>query len=877
MKIMVIDGNSILNRAFYGVRQLSNHEGLPTNAVYGFLATLFKLQDEEKPDRTVVCFDVKEKTFRHKKFNSYKATRKGMPDELAAQLPVTKQVLDAMGLVRCELAGYEADDLIGTISRRADKHGDSCVIVTGDRDSLQLVGGGTTVRLVSTKMGQTVYDKYDTAFFLEKYGFEPIRLIDLKALMGDSSDNIPGVPGIGEKTAMQLLHDFGTLEGVYAHLDDPRIKKGARAKLEAGAQSAKDSFWLATIDRCAPLELEIENLPEAHMDEEVLYELLTRLEFKNFIKRLGLSGAQAAPKLPAVRPQRIQTAREAFALLDALTNPARVFALVPETLGALCLLEGDTASVLFADDFAPTDWDRLMRRLFDGSVGLVLHDAKPVAAALFARGIQPKGIQFDTCIAAYLLDSTQSGYDLPRVALAYCNTELPVLDLNDPAAVSPLGGQEQAIEGCAAHASAVRAIYAEAADRIEQLGMRRLYYEIELPLMPILAEMETAGCAVAPDELRAFGEKLDARIEVLVHQIYEDAGGAFNINSTRQLGEVLFENLGLPAQKKTKTGYSTNVEVLEKLAGLHPIIPAILEYRQLTRLKSTYVEGLLKVISPRDGRIHTHFQQTVTATGRLSSTDPNLQNIPVRTELGRELRRMFVAPDEEHVLIDADYSQIELRVLAHISQDAHMIEAFRSGQDIHAATAAKVYHVPLEEVTPQMRSSCKAVNFGIVYGISDFSLAQDIGVTRKEAAKFIHTYLATYPGVAKYMEDIKQSAREQGYVTTLFGRRRALPELQSRNFNTRSFGERVAMNAPIQGTAADIIKIAMVRVHDRLLREGLQSRLILQVHDELILEAPKEERQAAMRLLKEEMEAAFPMDAPLVADAKAGQSWYETK
>lgn len=877
MKIMVIDGNSILNRAFYGVRQLSNHEGMPTNAVYGFLATLFKLQDDEKPDRTVVCFDMKEKTFRHLKFDSYKATRKGMPDELAAQLPVTKEVLDAMGLTRCELAGYEADDLIGTISRRADEHGDSCVIVTGDRDSLQLVGGGTTVRLISTKMGQTTYETYDTEKFREKYGFDPIRLIDLKALMGDSSDNIPGVPGIGEKTAMQLLHDFGTLDGVYAHLDDPKIKKGARAKLEAGGQSAKDSYWLATIDRNAPLELDVENLPEAHMDEAALYELLTRLEFKNFIKRLGLSGEHAAPKLPAVKAQRIGAAAEAFALLDALSAADRVFALVPETLGALCLLDGDTANVLFADDFEASDWDAIVRRLFDGSIELTLHDAKPAVAALLARGIQPEGIPFDTCIAAYLIDPTQSGYDLPRVALAYCNTELPELDLDDPAAVSPLGGQEQAMEACAQHVSAVRAIYTEAAAKIEELGMRKLYYEIELPLMRILAEMEVAGCAVAPDELRAFGDKLDARIEVLVGQIYEDAGGEFNINSTRQLGEVLFEKLGLPAQKKTKTGYSTNVDVLEKLAGLHPIIPAILEYRQLTKLKSTYVEGLLKVISPKDGRIHTHFQQTVTATGRLSSTDPNLQNIPVRTELGRELRRMFVAPDDDHVLIDADYSQIELRVLAHISQDEHMIEAFRAGQDIHAATAAKVYHVPLEEVTPQMRSSCKAVNFGIVYGISDFSLAQDIGVTRKEAGEFIRTYLATYPGVAKYMDDIKASAKENGYVTTLFGRRRALPELQSRNFNIRSFGERVAMNTPIQGTAADIIKIAMVRVRDRLKREGLESRLILQVHDELILEAPKSEQETAMRLLKEEMEAAFQMDAPLVAEAKAGHSWYETK
>lgn len=877
MKIMVIDGNSILNRAFYGVRQLSNHEGLPTNAVYGFLATLFKLQDDEKPDRTVVCFDVRQKTFRHLRFDSYKATRKGMPDELAAQVPVVKQVLDAMGVTRVELPGYEADDLLGTISRRADEHGDSCVIVTGDRDSLQLIGGGTTVRLVSTKMGQTTYETYDTAAFREKYGFEPSRLIDLKALMGDSSDNIPGVPGIGEKTALQLLHDFGTLDGVYAHLDDERIKKGTRTKLEAGEQSARDSFWLATIDRSAPLALDIADIPAAQADEDALYALLTRLEFKNFIKRLGLSAEQATPRLPQAAVRRVSDATEADTLLDALAGAEQVFALTSETLGALCLLTGEEASVLFAGDFAPETWDALLARLFGGAVKLTLHDAKPVVAALLARGIAVKGVVFDTCLAAYLLDPTQSGYDLPRVALAYCGAELPPLDLDDPAAVSPLGGQEQTMQSCAAHAGAVRAIYTETAEKLEACGMHKLYFEIELPLMHILAEMELVGCAVAPAQLRAFGDKLDARTAELVEQIYAHAGGAFNINSPRQLGEVLFEKLGLPAQKKTKTGYSTNVEVLEKLTGLHPIVPDILEYRQVTKLKSTYVDGLLKVISPRDGRVHTHFQQTVTATGRLSSTDPNLQNIPVRTELGREIRRMFVARDEAHVLIDADYSQIELRVLAHISQDEHMIEAFRTGQDIHAATAAKVYGVPLDEVTPQMRSSCKAVNFGIVYGISDFSLAQDIGVTRKEAKAFIDSYLETYPGVARYMEEIKAAAKEKGYVETLFGRRRALPELQSSNFNIRSFGERVAMNTPIQGTAADIIKIAMVRVADRLRREGLQSRLILQVHDELILEAPVDEQQHAMRLLTEEMEAAFPMDAPLVAEAKAGHSWYDTK
>lgn len=877
MKIMAIDGNSILNRAFYGIRQLSNHEGLPTNAVYGFLATLLKLQEEEKPDRVVVCFDVREKTFRHQQFDFYKSTRKGMPDELAAQMPLVKDVLDAMGIARVELPGYEADDLLGTISRRADAHGDDCVVVTGDRDSLQLIGGGTTVRLVSTRMGQTTYETYDTEKFREKYGFDPLRLIDLKALMGDSSDNIPGVPGVGEKTAMQLLHDFGSLDGVYQSLADERIKKGVREKLQAGEQSARDSFFLATIDCEAPLPLDVETLPEAFADEQALYDLLTRLEFRNFIKKLGLSSEKSTPRLLEAQAQRVTDAAAAFALLDRLTAADRVYALAADTLGALCLLEDDTAQVLLSDDFSQEDWQALLRRLFDGTIALVLHDAKPIVAALLEQQLPTDGICFDTCLAAYLLDPTQGGYDLPRVALAYCNTELPPLDLSDPAAVSPLGGQEDTVRACAQHVSAVRAIDREAADKIEQLGMHKLYFEIELPLMKILAEMQVAGCAVAPDALRAFGEKLDERIGQLVTQIYAHAGGEFNINSTKQLGEILFDQLGLPAQKKTKTGYSTNVDVLEKLAGFHPIIPDILEYRTLSKLKSTYVDGLLKVVSRKDGRIHSHFQQTVTATGRLSSTEPNLQNIPVRTELGRELRRMFVAPDADHVLIDADYSQIELRVLAHIAQDKAMIEAFRAGQDIHAATAAKVYHVPLEQVTPQMRSSCKAVNFGIVYGISDFSLAQDIGVSRKEAGEFIHTYLSTYPGVARYMENIKARAREQGYVETLLGRRRALPELQSKNFNIRSFGERVAMNTPIQGTAADIIKIAMVRVCARLKRENLQSRLILQVHDELILEAPIEEKAYAMQLLTEEMQGAFVLDAPLVAEANAGFSWYDAK
>lgn len=877
MKIMVIDGNSILNRAYFGIRNLSNHEGTPTNAVYGFLSTLFKQQDEEQPDRIVVCFDVKEKTFRHKKFDFYKATRKPMEENLAVQLPIIKEVLDALGIVRCEMAGYEADDLLGTISRRANEHGDECVVLTGDRDSLQLVGGGTVVRLVKSALGKTTYTSYTTEKFREEYGFDPIRLIDLKSLMGDSSDNIPGVKGVGEKSAMQLLHDFGTLDGIYEHIDDERIKKGVRAKLLADEQSARDSYWLATIDREVPLELDIENLPEQKIDREAAYALLTRLEFDQFIRRLGLADGDApVSQLPEVECREVASAFEAFSLLDSMTEADRVFVLSDKALRVLCLLAEDTAYFLYADDMGEA-WNDVLSRLFDGSINLALHDAKDAIKNLLSRGLDPRGITFDTALAAYLIDPTQSSYELPRLALACCNAMLPALDLDEPAAVSPLGGREETEKAAAQHLSAMREIFREMNDKIEQFGMRKLYYEIELPLERVLAEMENAGCAVAPDALRAFGDRLEVRIRDLVDQIFQDAGAEFNINSPRQLGEVLFERLGLPAPKKTKTGYSTSAEVLERLRDEHPVIAHILEYRRLTKLKSTYVDGLLAVVDKTDNRIHTHFQQMVTATGRLSSTDPNLQNIPVRTELGRELRRMFVAPDENHVLIDADYSQIELRVLAHISQDKHMIGAFVAGQDIHAATASKVYHLPLEEITSAMRSSCKAVNFGIVYGISDFSLAQDIGVSRKEAAEFIKTYLDSYPGIEHYMESIKQTAREQGYVTTLFGRRRAVPDIESKNFNVRSAAERIAMNTPIQGTAADIIKIAMVRVRDRLKREGLESRLILQVHDELILEAPLREKDAAAKILTEEMENAFKMDAPLVAEANCGASWYEAK
>ena len=876
MKFMVIDGNSILNRAFYGVRLLTNHDGLPTNAIYGFLSTLFRLQDEYTPDRTIVCFDVKEKTFRHQKFDSYKATRKGMPDELAAQLPVMKEVLDALGMIRCEKGGYEADDLIGTISRKAEEQGDDCLIVTGDRDSLQLVSAHTTVHLVSSKGGQDTSRDIKPEVFREEYGFDPVRLIDLKALMGDSSDNISGVPGVGEKTAMNLLHTFGSLDEVYRHLDAPEIKKGLRDKLTNGEQAARDSYWLATIERDAPLPIDMQALPDAQMDRDALYDLLTRLEFKSFLTRLGLSKTEA-PAPTATERKRVELTdlESAQKQLDALTELSAVPLFAAPGLHAFALLAQDTVYLLSSDSFSVTDWDTVTARLFAGDIKLVMHDAKPTYVELLEAGLAAQGVLFDTSIAAYLLDPTASAYDLERVALSYLNRELPKVDLTAEDAFSPLGGRDSALAAMTANVEAIADIYAEASARLEEQGMHKLFFEMEMPLMTVLAEMQQAGCKADADQLCAFGEQLDTRIAALTEQIYEAAGHEFNIQSSKQLGVVLFEELGLPYKKKTKTGYSTSAEVLESLAGYHPMIADVLEYRQLTKLKSTYVDGLLKVIAP-DGRIHSHFQQTVTATGRLSSVDPNLQNIPVRTELGRELRRMFVA-EQGRVLVDADYSQIELRVLAHVADDDAMIEAFRGGQDIHATTASKVYGVPVKEVTPQMRSSCKAVNFGIVYGISDFSLAQDIGVTRKEAAAFIQSYLDTYPGVHHYMESIKQSARESGYVETLFGRRRALPELNSKNFNLRSFGERAAMNTPIQGTAADIIKIAMLRVRDRLKAEGFEARLILQVHDELILEAPEHEAERAAALLREEMEHAAELRVPLVAEAKIGHSWYETK
>lgn len=852
MKLMILDGNSIVNRAYYGVRQLNAPDGTPTNAVYGFAAILQRLLDESAPDALCVAFDLPEPTFRHRQYAGYKAQRKPMPDDLAVQMPILKEMLDEMGIRRLEAPGWEADDILGTAAKQCAAAGWSCEIVTGDRDSFQLIGGGTAVRFVKSRMGREETALYDTARFEEEYGFAPPLMVDLKALMGDASDNIPGVPGIGEKTALDLVRRFGGIDAIYSQIDTLDIRDSVRKKLAGGEDSARMSYELATIHCDAPVEADPEALRWDRDFRPGLYGLFTRLGFNRFIEKWGLAppgedeNAQEAAAAEAALPDLgALPAEEAIARIEGAEYVA---VLTGEGLTELTLCDG---KALFASRWAENGegHERVLRALFSPGVKKAGHDIKDLMRELLGEGLSTEGFIFDTALAGYVLDPTESGYATERLAARHLGT------------------------GALPEAQAIYELVPAMDAKMEEAGAKELYYKIELPLCSVLAEMEHKGFLVDRRALADFGESLTGGIDRLQQDIWAQAGHKFNINSPKQLGEVLFEELMLPAGKKTKTGWSTNADVLERLVGKHPIISGILDYRMLTKLKSTYADGLIKVISP-DGRIHTNFKMTVTATGRISSTEPNLQNIPVRRELGGEIRRMFVAP-EGSVLVDADYSQIELRILAHISGDETMKNAFLTGQDIHRSTAAKIYGLPPEMVTPQLRSSAKAVNFGIVYGIGAFSLARDIGVTVKEADDFIKSYLATFPGVKEYMDSTIAAGREKGYVTTLFGRRRALPELASKNFNLRSLGERMAMNTPIQGTAADVIKLAMVRVWRRLREEGLAARLILQVHDELIVEAPKDELKLVSQILKEEMEGAVNFTVPLTADVSSGDTWLE--
>ena len=878
MKLMVLDGNSIINRSFYGIRPLTTRDGLYTHAVYGFLTTLQRLLDEEKPEGLCVTFDRREPTFRHEADADYKATRHAMPEALAVQMPVLKQVLDAMDIPRYELVGFEADDLIGTISRRCEAAGWDCVIVTGDKDSLQLVTEHTKVKLVSTRMGQTTTKDMTPGTFREQYGFDPIHMIDLKALMGDTSDNIPGVPGVGEKTAMALVQRYGSIDEIYRLLPDIEAKPAAIRKLQAGEDAARHSYWLATIVTDAPLAFDpAENVRRPFRPE--LYDLLLKLEFQKLIDRYGLRPAAQTEEKPdcTATAEELLTAAQAeeFLALWRAADCVAVYAL-PD-LSALAVeceaADGSRAAELYADRYEG-DWQALLTALFSGDIKKAAHNVKDLMAALLAQGLPIEGFVFDTALAAYLLDATAGSYDLQRLFVAYYNEELPRPVHLEPDAFSMLGDRAAAAAALLSYTAAVAALRETLAPKLRELELEPLYYDVELPLCAVLARMEQRGFLIDRAALAQFGETLQTSITQLEQQIYAAAGAPFNINSPKQLGKVLFEDMQLPHGKKTKTGWSTNADVLDKLRGV-PIVADVLQYRQYAKLKSTYADGLLKAVGP-DGRIRTSFQMTVTATGRLSSTEPNLQNIPTRTELGSQMRRMFVAAPG-NVLVDADYSQIELRLLAHISGDEAMCRAFRSGEDFHTLTAARVFHVEPQDVTPEMRRRAKAVNFGVVYGISPFSLSQDIGVTVAEAKEYMERYFQTYTGVRAYMDRIVEQARADGYVETLMHRRRALPELKSSNHNLRAFGERVALNMPIQGTAADLMKLAMVRVERRLADEGLAAQLIMQVHDELIVECPKDEAARVQALLEEEMSGVMTLAVPLPAEAHCGKNWLTAK
>ncbi len=842
MKLLILDGNSVINRAYFGVKPLTNREGLYTHAIYGFLNILERMEKEEQPEAICVAFDLHGPTFRHLRYDGYKANRHGMPDELAMQMPVMKDVLRAMNIPIYECQGWEADDIIGTVGKICSNNDWECVIVTGDRDSLQLIDQNVHVKLVISKPGQTTATLYTEELFREEYGFEPKKLIDLKALMGDSSDNIPGVAGVGPKTAKELLAKFGSLDGVYANLEDPSIRPKLREKLEKDKENAYLSYELATIRPEVPIEFAPRDAIVQPYNRLALYELFQRLEFVRLIDKYGLRNAAAE----AVKPT---SKIEALPRVDAMPEDVRCCAAYLAGDGSLGLAWEKGVCVL-------TPMEAQMGGLSLSDRELIFHDSKTTMHRLEEMDISFGNCVFDTALAAYDLNPSQSDYPISKLATNYLS----------------LSVEDEDAAGCAEALWYLRPVLWT---DLQKNGMDKLYSEIELPLCGVLYQMEKRGISIDRVQLEQFGEMLARRIEECEKLIFSYAGGNFNINSPKQLGELLFDKLGLPPVKKTKTGYSTNAEVLEKLNGKHPIIPAIMDYRMLTKLKSTYADGLIKVIQ-EDGRIRTTFQNLVTATGRLSSTEPNLQNIPVRTDLGAEIRKMFV-PKPGCVLVDADYSQIELRVLAHIAQDQAMQEAFCSGVDIHTATAAQVFGVHVEEVTPIQRRNAKAVNFGIVYGISEFSLAEDIGVSRYEAKAYIDNYLANYRGVRSYMKKVVEDARVCGYTQTLYGRRRQIPELKSSNFNVRSGAERIALNTPVQGTAADLIKLAMIRVEKALNDQFPEAQLLLQVHDELIVECPEAIAPQVAALVSKQMQEVAELKVPLTAEAKIGKSWYDAK
>mgnify|MGYP000905259632 FL=1 len=872
-KIVLIDGHSILNRAFFGVPPLTNSEGLHTNAVYGFLNIMFKILDEEKPDYLTVAFDRSEPTFRHQMFDAYKGTRKPMVQELREQVPVMKEVLQAMGIKIVEMPGYEADDLLGTIAGMAEVQGMDVSIISGDRDLLQLATEKVKIRIPKTKRTGTEIEDYYAADVVERYQVTPKEFIDVKALMGDSSDNIPGVPGIGEKTATNLIVAYKSIENAYAHLEEITPKR-AKTNLEEHYDMAQMSKTLATIEVHAPIEFDMEAAKLTDLYTPEAYKYMKRLEFKNMLPRFSDDMSQNdLEKYFHVYHEldEIQNFFDGFAAKEAAVS---FFEEAGTVYGLAVAEDSQNVAYLTCGGFVTEGYlEEQVQKLCDGLDTLITPDLKGLLKHV--RVPETKNC-IDTTIAAYLLNPLKNEYTYDDLAKDILGQMVPSkLDLLGKLKIKKAAEEKpEALELMVCYeAYTCIAAKNQLLEQLEDHGMKKLYDEIEMPLVFVLADMEKEGIRAEKAELESYGAQLTGRIAELETSIYEKAGETFNINSPKQLGVILFERLQMPNGKKTKTGYSTAADVLERLAPDYPIVSEILEYRQLTKLKSTYADGLALCIAS-DGRIHSTFNQTITATGRISSTEPNLQNIPIRMELGRLIRKVFV-PKEGYVFIDADYSQIELRVLAHMSGDQNLIAAYQHAEDIHRITASQVFHTPLEEVTDLQRRNAKAVNFGIVYGISSFGLSQDLSITRKEAEGYIASYFETYPGIKTFLDRLVSDAKEKGYAETMFGRRRPVPELASSNFMQRSFGERIAMNSPIQGTAADIIKIAMIRVKQRLDREQLKSKLILQVHDELLIEAAADEEEYVKTLLAEEMRHAADLAVTLEVDVKSGRNWFE--
>ena len=845
MKLLVVDGNSILNRAFYGIRLLTTKDGQFTNAIYGFLTMLLKIQEDVTPDAVAIAFDLKAPTFRHKAYDGYKSNRKGMPEELHQQFQPLKDLLTLLGYTIITKEGYEADDILGTLSHTCKVNGDECVLATGDRDSLQLINDKVTVRLASTKGGKANAILYDEKKIMEDYGVTPRQLIEIKAIQGDSSDCIPGVPGIGPKGAGDLIQRFNNLDYIYENLDTIDIKDGMRKKLRENKDSAYMSRMLGEIKLDIPIDTDINHYLVNCTQPDEASRMMAKLELFSLIDKFKLKEVESAEETPKEKKKYSLNEKNT---IDLLGKELYIYSNSKS--------KGDIEYLYIIEEneiIKTTNVDTILK----SENKKYVYSSKELFAYADKKGFEIKNLVFDVTLASYLLNPNSSSYDIDK--------------LNGEYEVETYDGEDEFLCNIAPMIDLCNILE----KKIEDCNQKKLLEEIEIPLSNVLAKMENLGFAVDKKGIENFGKMLKENIENLKSEIYNSVGREFNINSPKQLGVALFEDLALPCKKKTKSGYSTSADVLESLKNQHPVVSMVLQYRTLSKLNSTYCEGLLKVIGD-DGRIHSSFNQTETRTGRISSTEPNLQNIPVRTELGREMRKFFTARDG-WVLVDADYSQIELRVLADISGDKNMIDAFKNNQDIHAITASQVFNMPLDFVTGEMRSRAKAVNFGIVYGIGAYSLAKDIGVTNKEAKNYIESYLKHYSGIDKYMHDVVEKAKDTGYVETVFGRRRYLPELSASNGMTRAFGERVARNAPIQGTAADIIKIAMIKVDKRLAEENLEARLVLQVHDELIVECPSHESMRVAMILQEEMEKAVSLSVPLVADSAVGKTWYDAK